>query len=70
MSDSIKGFWAESAFAYSSHCFFDGTSLCGAHSYHPFFSHSSPSCDKRLCKKCLKSLDKIQSKESEYAKEN
>ena len=70
MSDSTKGFWAVSAFAYSSHYFVGSVSLCGAHSCHPFFSYSSPSCDKKLCKKCLKALNKIQSKESKNAKKN
>ena len=65
MSDSIKGFWAVSALAYSSHYFSNGVSLCGAHSYHPFFARFFPPCHKKLCKKCLKALNKIQSKESE-----
>ena len=67
MSDSLKGFWAVSAFAYSSHYFSNGVSLCGAHAYHPFFSYASLSDPKKLCKKCSKLLNKIQSKESENA---
>ena len=55
MSDSKKVILAVSAFAYSAHYFSNGVSLCGAHSYDPFFAHSSPSCDKKLCKKMSQS---------------
>ena len=67
MSDSLKGFWAVSAFAYSSHYFSNGVSLCRSYSYDSFFSRSFSPCDKKLCKKCLKALNKIQSKEPKDA---
>ena len=58
MSDSTKGFWAVSAFAYSCHYFVGSVSLCGAHSYHPFFSHSSPFCRKNSVKNVSKLFTK------------
>ena len=67
MSDSVKGFWCSSVMAYCSHYFVGSVSLCGSHFRHPFFSYASFSEPKKLCKKCLKALNKIQSKESKNA---
>lgn len=69
MSDSIAGKWMYSCYASRFHFFPDGSlrSICGFHSPNFFWGSVTPTDFVPQCKKCLKVLDKIQSKEPKDA---